>query len=152
MSDESRQLGEESPVLIGDFYIGAYGPTIILIMESPATGAWLQQLFRKLARGDPATLTSEPGVQIANLQGIEMVCRTDGPRVTLQYHGDETVKSFVWSATTAGWLYLADLIQSLCDGGVGHHYLTEDKDDVALIELSSGEQDVLNVARSQPDA
>lgn len=58
----------------------------------------------------------------------------------------------MWSATTEGWLYLGDLIQSFCDGGVGHHYLTEDEDDVALIELSYGEQDVLRIAKPLLDA
>lgn len=81
-----------------------------------------------------------------------MVLRPDGPRVALRHRDDGAAKSFVWSATAEGWLYLADLIQSLCDGGIGHHYLTEDKDDVALIELSYGEQDVLRVAKPLLDA
>ena len=148
MSDGSLGLGQKSPLLAGDFYAGAYGPTIILIMSSPAAGAWLQGVFRELAHGGSArTLTAEPEVRIVNLGTIEMACRSGGPRVTLRHRYDVTDKSFVWSATAEGWLYLADLIQSLCDGGIGHQYLTEDRDDVALIELSSGEQDVLSVAR-----
>jgi hypothetical protein len=61
---------------------------------------------------------------------------------------DATVgKSFVWSATVEGWLYLAELIQPLADGVAGHQYLTEDDDDVAVVELSSGERDVLTASR-----
>lgn len=149
MSDESPQLGERSPLLVGDLYDGAYGPTIILIASSAAACAWLQDVLRGLARGGPSrTLTAEPEVRFTNVKMIEMVCRLDGPRVTLR-HGDGTdERAFVWSATADGWLYLADLIQSFVDGGAGHQYLTDDKDDVALIELSSGEQDVLRAARS----
>jgi|ERR1035438_5418751 hypothetical protein len=98
-------------------------------------------------RGPARVLTAEPEVRITNVQVMEMVCRSDGSRVTLRHRDDETDGSFVWSATTEGWLYLADPIQSLCDCGVGHHYLTEAKGDVVLIELSSGEHDVLCVAR-----
>jgi hypothetical protein len=149
VNNESVPDGEKLPLLKGDYYSGACGPTIILIMSSPAAGVWLQQVFRELACREPArTLTAEPEVRIANLKDIEMIRRPDGPRVALRYRDGEA-DSLVWSATEEGWLYLADLIQSLCDGGIGHHYLTEDKDDVALIELSSGEEDVLSVARSR---
>ena len=134
-------------MLVGDFYDGSYGPTIILIVSSPAACVWLQDVFRGLAHDDPSrTLTAEQGVRFTNVEAIEMICRPDGPRVTLRNGTHE--RAFVWSATADGWLYLADLIQPLADGRAGHQYLTEDKDDVALIELSSGEQDVLNAARS----
>jgi hypothetical protein len=153
VSYESSQLGDKSPLLVGDFYAGAYGPTIILIIASPAACTWLQCVFRELGHGGSTrTLTAEPEVRIENLRAIEMVHRPDGPRVALRHRDNSGAKSFVWSATAEGWLYLADLIQSLCDGGVGHHYLTEDKDDVAIIELSSGEQDVLSVAKPLLDA
>jgi hypothetical protein len=148
LSDKSPQLGDEAPLLVGDFYDGAYGPTIILIASLPAACAWLQEVFRELADGGPSrTLTTEPEVRFTNVEMIEMVRRPDGPRVTLRHSDDTAEKSFVWSATAVGWLYLADLIQPLVDGGVGHQYLTDAKDDVALIELSSGEQDVLSVAK-----
>lgn len=153
VSDASPRLGDDAPLLVGEFYAGAYGPTIILIMVSSAACQWLQRVFRELSHGGSArTLTAEPEVRIENLQTIEMVLRPDGPRVALRLRDDGAAESFVWSATEEGWLYLADLIQSLCDGGVGHHYLTEDKDDVALIELSYGEQDVLRVAKPLLDA
>lgn len=87
-------------------------------------------------------------MRFTNIEALEMVRRRDGARVTLRYNGGAAKGAFVWSATRDGWLYLADLIQPLADGGAGHQYLTEDKDDVALIELSCGEQDVLSAARS----
>jgi len=149
LSNESPQLGEKSPLLVGDFYDGAYGPTIILIASSPAACGWLQDAFRELAHGGPShTLTAEPEMRFTNVEAIEMVCRPDGPRVTLRHSDGTDGRDFVWSATADGWLCLADLIQPLTDGGAGHQYLTEDEDDVALIELSVGEEEVVRAARS----
>lgn len=147
MSDKSPQLGKGSPLLVADFYDGAYGPTIILMASSPAACAWLQDVFRDLARGGSnRALTAEPEVRFIKVDAIEMICRPDGPRVTLRHNDDTAERAFAWSATADGWLYLADLIQPLADGVEGHQYLTEDKDDVGLIELSSGERDVLLAA------
>ena len=76
-----------------------------------------------------------------------MVRRPSGPRATLTHSDGSAEKAFVWSATADGWLYLVDLIQPLVDGKAGHQYLTEGKEDAALIEISSGEQDVIRAAR-----
>lgn len=148
LTNQRQQLKDELPLFVGDLYDGAYGPTIILIASSPVACVWLQDVFRELAHGGPnRTLTSEPKMQFTNVEVLEVVCRPGSPRVTLRHGEDIAEKSFVWSATAQGWLYLADLIQSLADGGAGHQYLTEDKDDVALVELSSGEREVLRAAR-----
>ncbi len=144
MSDIGLQAATEPALIIGDFYRGTYGPTIILITSSSAGCVWLQDIFRELSHGGPSrTLTAEPEVRFTNVETIEMVCRPNGPRVMLRYRDDADEKAFVWSATPDGWLYLTELIQQLCSGGVGHHYLAEDKDDVALIELSVGEEEVI---------
>lgn len=139
----------QQPHLVGDFYQGSDGPTIILIAESSSGCKKLQDTLRDLGSGgERRVLTQEPWVAIANVDAIEMVVRSEGPRVSLQRRAHDGSASFIWSATTDGWLYLAELIQTLCDGGIGHHYLTEDVDDAALIELSVGEEEVLRVVRS----
>jgi|ERR1700722_20360023 len=149
MSDKQSQLRDESPLFVGDYYDGAYGPTIILIASSPNACAWLQDVFRELAHGGTnRILTTEPKMRFTNLTALKLVNRTNGPRVTLRRNDDTAGKSFVWSATTGGWLYLAELIQPLADGVAGHQYLTEDKDDIAAVELSSGERDVVIASRS----
>lgn len=149
VSDSSQAPAAEPALITGDFYQGTYGPTIILIAAESAACAWLQGVFRELASdGRSRVLTAETRVQFTNVESVEMVCRPDGPRVMLRYSGDGHERAFVWSATPDGWRYLAELIQPLCDGGTGHHYLAEDKDDVALIEFSMGEEDVLSAARS----
>jgi hypothetical protein len=149
LSDESEGLRGEPLLFVGDLYEGAYGPTIILMASSPVACAWLQDVFRELAHGAPSrTLTAEPKMQFTNVEVLEVVCRPGSPRITLRHRDDIAEKSFVWSATAGGWLYLADLIQSLADGAAGHEYLTEDRDGVALVELSSGEQEVLDAVKS----
>lgn len=149
MSDKQSQLRDESPLFVGDYYDGAYGPTIILIASSPNACVWLQDVFRELAHGGAnRMLTTEPKMRFTNLTALKLVNRTNGLRVMLRRDDDTTSgKSFVWSATVEGWLYLAELIQPLADGVAGHQYLTEDEDDVAVVELSSGERDVLTASR-----
>jgi len=146
MSDQSVQPSE--PLIVGDYYASASGPAIILILRSTAGCVWLQQVFRDLADGSsPRVFTGEPQVRIANVDVIEMVCRSDGPMVTLRHPDNGAEKSFAWSATADGWRYQADLIQPFCDGGSGHQYLNDERDDVAVIEVSFGERDVLDAAR-----
>ncbi len=138
---------EDAPLIVGDFYSGADGPTIILILTSRGAGTWFQEALRELANGGVArALTSDPRVFVAHIDDIEMTTRSAGPRVSLKRLDGERGKSFVWSATREGWLYLADLTEPLCAGGVGHHYLTDDVDDDGLIELSSGEHDPQKIA------
>jgi len=137
-----------SPLILGELYDAADGPTIMLVMVTLAAGVWLQEAFRSLARlKEPRTLTPSPEVRVLDVASIQMVCVADGPRIALRSRDIGGDRSFVWSATVEGWLYLADLVQPLCDGAAGHQYLTEHKDDAALIELSSGEPDVLRIAQ-----
>jgi hypothetical protein len=77
-----------------------------------------------------------------------MVRRDSGPLVSIRGVGhSDSKQSFEWSATEDGWLHLRDVVQALCEHGAGHQYLTDDEDDVALIELSFGEQSVLDTLR-----
>ena len=139
-----------SPLILGELYDAAHGPTIMLVMVTLAAGVSLQEAFRSLARlKEPRTLTPSPEVRVLDVASIEMVCVADGPRIALRSGDTGGDPSFVWSATVEGWLYLADLVQPLSDGVPGHQYLTEHPDDAALIELSSGEPDVLSVAQTR---
>jgi hypothetical protein len=148
--NETRESESLGPLLVGDYYAGASGPTILLLMRPPNACGWLSELFRSLATGSTShcTLTAEPEVRITNVHSIEVVRRFEGPRVSLRQGSNGAEKSFVWSGTPEGWTYLADLVQSLCESGSGHHYLTDGKEDDATIELSLGEPDVIEAARS----
>lgn len=150
MKIDDMNPGSQSPLMTGDYYAGAYGPTIVLILHSTTACSWLQSVFRDLADCDGShILTIDPKARIHNIDAIEMTCRSDGPKVAIR-NPDDNEKQFAWSATPQGWLYQADLIQPFCDGGSGHQYLTDDEDDVALIEVSFGEQDVLDAAKRLP--
>src|ERR1700733_1280960 len=117
MSNKQSQLRDEPPLFICDFYEGAYGPTIILIASSPSACAWLQDVFRELAHGGASrTLTAEPKMRFTSLTALKLVNRTSGLPVMLRRDDATVGKSFVWSATVEGWLYLAELIQPLADG------------------------------------
>ena len=94
-----------SPLIIGELYDGADGPTIMLVMVTLAAGVWLQEVFRDLARlKNPRTLTRSPEVRVVNVAAIEMVCVADGPRIALRSRDIGGDHSFVWSATVEGWL------------------------------------------------
>jgi hypothetical protein len=115
----------------------------MLLTSSEACG-WLRALFLDMAahRSTQRTMTDEPAVEIANVREIQLVNRSEGPRVSFRRTGSGESRSFVWSANPDGWTYMADLVESLCKGGGGHHYLTDDKEDDATVELSFGEPDV----------
>lgn len=137
------------PLVIGDFYIGAYGPTIVLAMTSLAACDWLMGLFRELAEyGGPRNLTEGPEVKVANVDVVTMVRRSTGPSVSLRREGADS-RSFVWSATEDGWLHSRDLVQALREADSGHQYMNDNRDDVALIELSLGEPDLLDSVRGR---
>jgi hypothetical protein len=154
MTGNSKFNSHRSILIRGDYYVGAYGPTILLVMMSSAACVWLQRLFRDMAdRGGPRVFTSEPEICLENIGEITLVRRSSGPLVLIRELGThaDSRQSFEWSATDDGWLHLRDLVQALCEHGAGHQYLTDDKDDVALIELSFGEQGVLDSVRSAQD-
>jgi hypothetical protein len=147
LSQPKEPESDQAPLIVGDFYAGAYGPTIMLVLMSPAAVGWFQEILRELGSGGPPkTLTCDSRVDVAHLDEIEMTTRSSGPQVALKRRGDSEV-AFLWSATREGWLHLAALIQSFRAGEKGHHYLTDDKLDDALIELSFGEHDAQKVAR-----
>jgi hypothetical protein len=128
------------PFIAGDYYAGAHGPTIIMILSSADAAVWLQQAVREMAlHAARRVLTEEPEVRLNNVGSIVMTHTVDGPRLTLKRGGTNEMPAFLWAGTSEGWLYLADLIEPFCEGQSGHHYLTEAQTDDAVIELSLGE-------------
>jgi hypothetical protein len=155
MTVESKSGRTPSVLIRGDYYDSAYGPTILLVMMSSAACKWLQRLFRDLAElGVPRIFTAEPEIHLENIGEIKMVRRSSGPLVSIRREpgrSNDSEQSFEWSATDDGWLHLRDLVQALCEHGAGHQYLTDHEDDAALVELSLGEQSVLDTVRSAQD-
>jgi len=136
VADESDRL-----LVTGDYYLGAFGPTIILVLASPAGAAWLEDEFRLAARAErPRNLLDDHRIEVRQISALTLDLRESGADVELRRIGDES-PTFLWTATKDGWQRLADLLKPLSTGQNGHQYLTREGVDDALIEVSLGEHD-----------
>jgi hypothetical protein len=135
------QSPSEDLLVRGDYYQGAFGPSIILVLSSPQAARWLQGIFRSTtALSSPLSLSTDPHVRLNNVDDLSLVHRTSGSEVELRREPSRDLVGFVLSATEQGWQYLADLMEPLAEGQTGHQYLTREGVDDALIEVSLGEQ------------
>jgi len=127
------------PLLEGDFYEGAYGPSILLVLTSREAVAWLRSIFDDLARasiGAVFRLDSQPRVAIgAALTALELRRVEDTPTRHLVQAPDGT---FTWSCTADEWQTASLMLEPLLKQS-GHQYLTSETDDDATIEVSYGE-------------
>jgi hypothetical protein len=134
----SGMLGQ-GPLIEGDFYEGAYGPSILLVLTSRDAVVWLQSIFDDLARssiGAVLRLDSQPKVAIGaalTALGLRRVERS--PIRHLEQASDGT---FTWSCTADEWQTASLMLEPLLEQS-GHQYLTSETDDDAIIEVSYGE-------------
>ena len=140
MSAEVRALNSKpASIIVWDFYDGAYGPSILAVLPDLAAVARLQDIFVHVASSGIATdLAQETGMQVRNMDSLELV-RTDpqhGERRTLSRIDNAR---FRWSCSAHQWHRHAALLDGFVKGHRGHHYLTEEGLDEALIEISYGE-------------
>jgi hypothetical protein len=136
-------MPEATPLILGDYGPGAYGPTIVLKLASPAAAGWLRDLLLARAAGrEPLDLVSQPDVQITNVEALVLrtVPAADG-RCRLYRAGESS--RFTWECTSDGWRALAFLIEPFVAGERGHQYLTSEHADDALIEVSHDEPNVV---------
>jgi hypothetical protein len=129
----------QTPLLEGDFYEGAYGPSILLVLTSREAVSWLRAIFDALASaniGAALRLDNQPGVHIgAALTALRLhVVRRTPDRHLIQLPDG----SFDWSCTADEWQTASLMLEPLLEH-VGHQYLTSEGDDDALIEVSYGE-------------
>lgn len=128
-----------SPLVEGDYFEGAYGPSILLVLTSTGAVRWLQMLFDRLAAGEPGTtleLTGMPEVEIGGAV-TDMVLRVVDrvPDRHLVRYPDGRIR---WSCTPEEWRTASLLLEPLATES-GHQYLTSETGDDALIEASRGE-------------
>lgn len=132
-------MSPQQPLLEGDFYEGAYGPSILLVLTSREAVAWLRSIFDNLSRasiGDVFRLDSQPRVEIgAALTALELRRVEHMPRRHLVQAPDT---SFMWSCTAEEWQTASLMLEPLLEQS-GHQYLTSEADDDAIIEVSYGE-------------
>ena len=131
----------DNPLIVGDFYEGANGPTILLILNSIKAATWLRQVFIEQAdRAEPRDLAAEPEVRVSNLEGLRLATRVQGSDIELKR--DDTGSNgatFVLAASERGWRDVADLIEPFTNGRPGHQYFPDLAGDDAVIEVSFGE-------------
>jgi hypothetical protein len=133
-----EQAAQET-LLIGDFYDGAYGPTIILILEPERGALWFHGLLMRLARDEASglDLVAVPETEIDGIDSFNLGLVAEQPDVALRrVDVDATQVDFDWTQSTSGWAYAAELVESFVKGGSGHHYLSLENHDAALVEVS----------------
>lgn len=133
-------LRDQAPPLIeGDFYDGAFGPSILLVLTSDESIAWLRSLFQDIARapiGTALSLVNQPRVRIgAALNELLLVRVARQPEKHLVREADD---SFVWSCTSNEWETNGLMLEPFLEQP-GHQYLTSEGHDDALIEVSFSE-------------
>lgn len=135
--------GPESPenFIRGDFYAGAYGPTIILVLASVDACEYLHAVLLSLATEETASfvLTDDRRVRIQNIGSLKLSRVPDSAEVVLRRSNASHPPSFDWAASASAWELSAGLLEPFCAGEAGHQYLTREHIDDALIEVSFGE-------------
>lgn len=130
----------QPPFVEGDYYEGAFGPTILLVLTSREAVAWLRRVFEGLAEidvGSALRFDTRPEVEIgAAVTGLFMRRVERAPERHLERQSDG---SLMWSCTAEGWRIASLLLEPLLNRP-GHQYLTSETDDDAIVEITFGEQ------------
>jgi len=139
MQDSAERL------IVGDYDLGAFGPTILLKLTSKAAARWLHEALMGLAQ------TSEKSIDLAsapevNIQGVHSL-RLRHTRASEEpgLRGPRSVAAdadFDWALDRDGWRVAAGLLEPFLTGRAGHQYLSEEAKDAALIEVSFDEPTV----------
>jgi hypothetical protein len=134
---------DELPLIFGDFYRGAYGPTILLEAQTLLGVEWFLRVLIELSRDEQANfdLASMPELQIAGVHELKVETvpvQPDAPLTRTAGSGFDDA-SFLWRQDTLRWAHASMLIEPLLKGRPGHQYLTNEGRDAALIEFSHGE-------------
>lgn len=126
----------------GDYDEGAFGPTILLKLDSAEAAEWLHGVLVRMrdAVDTAFDLAAAPEVHIRGVRKL-LLRRIAAPRdVALVGPTDVTNDAdFDWALDAAGWRIAAGLVEAFVSGRAGHQYLTQEGVDAALIEASYGE-------------
>ena len=134
-----KRVGDR-PLIEGDYYQGAFGPSILLVLTSRKAVSWLDTVFETLETAEvdrDFRLDSQPGVEIGAAVTAFLMRRViHPPRRHLVRERDGT---FRWSCVADEWHTARMLLEPLRTQA-GHQYLTSETDDDAIIEVSFGEK------------
>jgi hypothetical protein len=131
------------PLILGDFYQGAHGPTIILEAQTLLGVDWFRRVLVKLSRDEEANfdLVSLPEMRIDGVDELKVETVPVQPDIPLMRTAGSGYEgaSFLWRQDTLRWAHASMLIEPLLKGRPGHQYLTNEGRDAALVEFSHGE-------------
>jgi hypothetical protein len=123
--------------LLGELYDGAFGRTLLMEPQSVETVRWLRRTFLEVAEsGAPIDLAQLEGVRLRNVSHLELRLVEKPPVKRLTIIEPDKL---VWRSTREEWTTAAELLRPLAEGAHGHQYLTEERYDDVLIEISFGE-------------
>ena len=132
-------MNSETHRLVGSYYLGANGPSILLFISSVESAQWLRELLRSQSEGSHLNLFANPEVSIEGIAGLELETRTEGPEAELKKKTVSNGIFFTLSCRPTGWEELALLIEPFCNGKTGHQYFPDGVGNDAVIEFSFGE-------------
>lgn len=116
---------QTSPLLLIDFYAGAYGPTLRMDVQTRAALIELHRVLGSLARAKPGVTVALGEAFRGSLSGPNLLLTVTPKRGVncLTRKGDA---SFEWTADIEGWSQSADLLDGLVrSGGPGHQYFAD---------------------------
>jgi hypothetical protein len=121
--------------IVWDYGIGAYGPTIRVVLPDQAAVAILKRMFLELAEiDDTIELSQRSDMRLLHFSGLALtVARRYSQRTV---HKLDDSPSFLWKGTSSQWFSTVRLLDPFTQGRSGHQYLGEGD---ALIEVSFNE-------------
>jgi hypothetical protein len=137
---------DSNPLIVGVYYQGVFGPTIILKALSKSSVEWLHGIFLHLAEGSDSgiDLVAMPEVGVQGVRVLNLGQVAEQPDVALQCtsHAPQDAE-FRWVQDSLRWSHTAMLLEPFLSGKTGHQYLNQEGQDAALVEISFREPDVL---------
>jgi hypothetical protein len=123
--------------VLGDLYEGAFGRMLLIELESIEAARWLHAIVLEVAEtGAWLDLARLEPVQLRNVSRLELRVSGKPPAKHLALIAPGAL---VWTCTSDEWMTCAALLEPLADGEHGHQYLTEERHDDVLIEVSYSE-------------
>ena len=123
-----------------EYYQGAYGPTLIVLLNSPQDGMHFKSIFLELAQGNvrEAKFSQTDFLRLENVKDVTLqVTAQPKEKKSLTRINDADEIAFNWSQTQDGWIRSVGLLDGLITADTpGHQYLTSEAVDDALVEIS----------------
>lgn len=128
-------------LIVGDYYQGAFGPTLLIRALYKRSVRWLHDILSQLAEtGGDVDLIALPEVSIQGVRTLKLELVDEQPEVALRLQSSAARGvDFLWRQDVKGWRAAASLIEPFLSGQTGHQYLTQEGRDEVLIEISFGE-------------